>query len=370
MSRAGETGEAPAGLAMPAAAAQAFGVIDGGLAAELVAMGGETDEATAARRAQQDVDLKASRRAMKQAKKSGLPIMSLTSTAFGLVAPGLPVPDGVPPNFALKQAAYLEFTGRRPTSGLKRLGNMKGEGAYRAYYEDLAGPDRGLWLGFFDHPGNSEQAEHTCGILGTLATVLRQRGTFDVCRDVLDMEAQVLQRYEASCAPEGQNPAQMECKDHLRYKYELIRFNLCSQTRRLDECAELFFSLAGHELKYDYSFDAQHFLFMVAAVLKKRPTAKTLRSLSHAEVRNMLTECIAFEGGVDVGLETAVTSQRVALRACAACGQEEAALGTYSKCSGCKQVHYCSKACQKGHWQAHKAACKAAKRAACKEARK
>ena len=99
----------------------------------------------------------------------------MSFTAFGMVAPGMALPDGVPPNFALKQAAHLEFTGKVGVSGMSsRLGNMKGEAAYRAYYEDLVGSDRALWLRFFDHPGNFEQAEHTCGILGTLASICAQ----------------------------------------------------------------------------------------------------------------------------------------------------------------------------------------------------
>ena len=44
----------------------------------------------------------------------------------------------------------------------------------------------------------------------------------------------MLARYEAACPSEG-----TECKDNLRYKYELIRFNLYSQTGRLDGSAKL-----------------------------------------------------------------------------------------------------------------------------------
>jgi hypothetical protein len=32
--------------------------------------------------------------------------------------------------------------------------------------------------------------------------------------------------------------------------------------------------------------------------------------------------------------------------------------GGRNKCSACKSVEYCSRACQKLHWAAHKAACK------------
>ena len=70
-------------------------------------------------------------------------------------------------------------------------------------------------------------------------------------------------------------------------------------------------TLAGHELKYQYSFVNQNFLFMVAAVLKKKPNAATLRTLPLADVQKMLTQVIAFEGGVDKGVDTEKTSQSI-----------------------------------------------------------
>ena len=39
---------------------------------------------------------------------------------------------------------------------------------------------------------------------------------------------------------------------------------------------------------------------------------------------------------------------------CDACGQP-----AFLQCTGCKLVHYCNVICQKGHWKAHRAACKA-----------
>lgn len=45
----------------------------------------------------------------------------------------------------------------------------------------------------------------------------------------------------------------------------------------------------------------------------------------------------------------------VAASLCAACGKDLAA----SLCSRCKAVRYCGPECQRAHWRAHKAACKA-----------
>ena len=47
-------------------------------------------------------------------------------------------------------------------------------------------------------------------------------------------------------------------------------------------------------------------------------------------------------------------------KACAACGVTPPPGGRLLACSGCKSVRYCDAKCQKAHWKAHKAACKAA----------
>ena len=110
-------------------------------------------------------------------------------------------------------------------------GNFKGEGKYRAYYDDIVASKQ-LWMAFFDVRANYVHAEHTCGILvrllslnncitnslcslaqvasfllphsrdspskGTLATLYRQRGSLNDCEAVLDVELEVLTRYQHS----------------------------------------------------------------------------------------------------------------------------------------------------------------------------
>ncbi|KAK5685268.1 hypothetical protein LTS10_003346 [Elasticomyces elasticus] len=44
--------------------------------------------------------------------------------------------------------------------------------------------------------------------------------------------------------------------------------------------------------------------------------------------------------------------------ACAACSKDAEDSQTHQLCARCKQVSYCSKACQAGHWDAHKGSCK------------
>jgi hypothetical protein len=50
-------------------------------------------------------------------------------------------------------------------------GDMKGEGKYRAFYDDIVA-NKQIWMDFFDLRGNALQAEHTCAIL--VRMLLRQ----------------------------------------------------------------------------------------------------------------------------------------------------------------------------------------------------
>jgi hypothetical protein len=73
----------------------------------------------------------------------------------------------------------------------------------------------------------------------------------------------------------------------------------------------------------------------------------------------------AAAGGSAPGMESAAAAAGGAASSsvCAGCGMEASGGSGGAKlrrCGGCRAVHYCSPACQKAHWQAHRAACKAA----------
>ena len=165
------------------------------------------------------------------------PVLHVSGTAFGMVGPGLPLPAGVPANFALKQVATTAFFEGRSRSG-KSLGNLKHERLYREFFDDLAA-DRAAWLPFLEHEENHQHAENTCGILGTLATIYRQRGALYDCEAVLDMEQEVLARYER-VSVRAADPTQVRCCEALAYKYRVIRYNLCLQRQRFPQCVELY----------------------------------------------------------------------------------------------------------------------------------
>ncbi|KAJ1471750.1 hypothetical protein T484DRAFT_1976931 [Baffinella frigidus] len=304
-----------------------------------------------ARDAERKAQCMATKKAIRAAKKSGAPVFSMSSTAFGFVAPGMPIPAGVPPNYGLKQAAILEIHSGSSSAGGR--GNMRGEQAYRAYYDDLEA-NREQWLAFFDMHQHYGDAEQTCGILGTLATIYRQRGVLDMCEKVLDMEDEVLRRYQRSSAVEG--PGAVRCYDELNYKYQVIRYNIHLQKKRYSLCGTLFRNLARYEIKYKKNRDDQNYLFMLTLVLNKRQTAAVLDSLTDAEVEKIVLAPLALPGSENLHV-TDQARRNVALQTCACCGKMEQAIATFFKCSKCMCTYYCGAECQKQDWKAHKKLC-------------
>ena len=63
----------------------------------------------------------------------------------------------------------------------------------------------------------------------------------------------------------------------------MIRYNLYNQTGRMDLAAETFRDLAAHEIRNDYSFEAQNYAYLIPSVLGMEPTMATLDSLSSAQ---------------------------------------------------------------------------------------
>jgi len=288
--------------------------------------------------------------------KSGAPILCVSPTAFGIVAPGLPMPDGVPDNFALKQQAAVELQ-KGPPSRPDQRGNMKGEKYYKEFYDDIV-VDHTKWMAFFDAHGNVTHAEHTCGILGTLATIYRQREWLAECEMVLDMQCEVMTRYRSHCR--GGPIEQTRCCDKLVFMSNIIRYNLYFQTQRYDECMGICRDLLSFELRRNLTAHEQQWLFMVEVILKKKPTAKVLKSLTDTEIMKIVMAPLEHPKGVSpLAHEAAANRQRTILHPCSKCNRIEEAIDVFKKCQRCKAVYYCSKDCQKSDWKKHKKKCAA-----------
>lgn len=297
--------------------------------------------------------MNAQKKALRQAKKENIPIYCASMTSRGIVAPGMPVPDGVPANFGLKQAAVLDFH----SNGGRMNKQFLGEAKYRDYYDDLVSNEE-EWLEFFHHPLNTEHAEHTCGVLGTLATIYRQRGSYEQCGQVLEMEMKVMDIYKQLSSAPGISRAQIICCEGLEYKMNMIRFNLNMNLRQTEANIPLLRDLCAHEVKYDMSFDEQNYLFMIEHYFPRMPpTVSDVRELSSKKVMVVLERIASFSESEECQKSNDEEKKRTALLFCGHCNKQETALGEFKFCVRCSKVAYCNKACQKAAWKQHKKVC-------------
>lgn len=231
---------------------------------------------------------------------------------------------------------------------------MKGEAKYREYYDGIL-QEKDVWMNFFEHPGNMQHCEHTCGILGTLATTYRQRRDYESCGRVLDLEDELLELYGGHTRLEGVPDGARRCYAGLHYKCLMIRYNMNLALQQYDKNIPIFRRQVDYELRYNLGFEQQEYLFLTEAVLgKKNPTAKYLKRLSDANIMSMIMAPVKMAREQGIGSKE---KQRVALNTCGNCGMEEKALAQFPGCSVCKKTYYCGKECQKAHWKIHKNDC-------------
>mmetsp|Transcript_41214 Transcript_41214/g.44747 ORF Transcript_41214/g.44747 Transcript_41214/m.44747 type:complete len:391 (-) Transcript_41214:1203-2375(-) len=320
-----------------------------GVVEHLFAMGVDNEEDETTTQAAKRVS-----KSIKKAVKSGMPIMAISETAFGIVGPGFPLPTGVPRNFALKQEATMQLQRGCSSSG-KGLGNKRGEMMYRDYYDDICVHEQ-EWMDFFDPAENYIHAEHTCGILGTLATIYRQRGALKECEQVLDMEDKVLVRYGRHCEACSIRE-QINCYQGLKHKARIIRYNMCFQQERYEEdCIGIYRELLDYEFKRNLTFEEQEYLFMIPCMLHKKPTAKLLKKLTDNEIMKLVLAPLQLNNG-QIPSHMFSNQEEVRLKFCANCQVEERALRQHKACTRCKATFYCDRECQVGHWPEHKQSC-------------
>lgn len=107
------------------------------------------------------------------------------------------------------------------------------ERKYRDLHDDIE-KHKDVWFDkiFNIDSENPFHCERTVGILGTLCTILRQRGDLPGCMRVMPLYMEVLGRYKQQTEGPGRNnQAQIDCYNGLEYKANLIRINCGIQLR-------------------------------------------------------------------------------------------------------------------------------------------
>ena len=98
-------------------------------------------------------------------------------------------------SFDILCKAYIHFTAHA----------FKGEVFYEALFEDMKANDHD-WFLFFEDDNNHVWPERCVGMLGTLATIHRNRGNLEKVHEILALDERVLDRYSqivTGCAGES-----------------------------------------------------------------------------------------------------------------------------------------------------------------------
>mgnify|MGYP000104590341 CR=1 FL=1 len=292
-------------------------------------------------------DSSAHRKEVKQAMKRG--------TVDDLLTKHYPTPKGsdVPPNFFLKQEANLHYQ-KGPSKDNEKLGNLRGEQHYRAYYDDII-EHQEVWMNFFSKPENHNDLNHTVGILGTLAVVYRQRGSYSDCEKVLDLaEKELFPLFERN-AISSNDAIDLYTYRTFRCKHQHVRYNMYFEQKKYNENVKLYRDLMDYELTQNIPLDNQMYLKMVPISLNKKPSIHVVESLTDDEIMKMVLAPLTR----GIPKDFAEGKARVTLQTCENCSTtEESLTKQYKVCERCEIVYYCSRQCQKEHWKTHKKVCK------------
>lgn len=143
--------------------------------------------------------------------------------------------------------------------------------SYMELYEDMLAHED-FWLkDFFCNDDNVEKLSNCVGILGTLATMLRQEGDYAQCEAVLKLDRRVLDRYLEMV--KGRMTDRERGADVFEYKYNIILFNMLCKMRRDAEIVPSFRALCVYELRNGVDEENQHALFIASGL----PGVKKIR---------------------------------------------------------------------------------------------
>lgn len=288
-------------------------------------------------------------------------VLSECETAFGIVRPGEPLPDGVPSKFHLSEHAVVCFNSSNQISRV-----FKYERVYLEYFQEIVKNEE-EWMEFFlYHTFHYDRLEDTFDILLTLAKIWRYRGGsvfYKKCEEVLDLLVRFLRVYKASCdsmvaLPDSLNLNKNSIISHFESQqshYEFLRFELYIDTKQHD--------LAAYYLRKALEYDVsrtdpgEHKILPMLYTLGYNPTVESVQNQTDSEMKDMAM-LLGFLSRTTMTEARENEKRSVALMKCEACNEMEDAIGDFRTCSRCSCVYYCSSECQKNHYEIHKRSCK------------
>lgn len=246
------------------------------------------------------------------------------------------------------QQAYLRF------SCLARMSYNSGldfERYYRDLYEDIL-KYHDTWFDKLFHVDtlDSTPAEFTTGILGTLCTILRQRGDLEECSEVMKTYMAVLKRYQQMTEGCGIQ-AQVDCCEGLTFKANLIRLNLGAQIGDKKMTMTAFHDVVRYEKKEKAlgRYDVENSPDM-DGTLECFFGHSDYDSIDDDDIYRVLTF---------MNNDASKDGPQLKPRECGYwnCKNKEQMRGDFNLCSKCHKQAYCGRDCQVKDWKIHKLLC-------------
>eukprot|EP00037_Helgoeca_nana_P008270 m.73709 g.73709 ORF g.73709 m.73709 type:complete len:354 (-) comp18829_c0_seq3:2367-3428(-) len=156
------------------------------------------------------------RKARKSAQKAGTPMLYMPLFTVTPEVAAEYTRDELLERLMVLYAAHQEFAGHKDNTR-----NLRYERLYTELYHDFL-LHSGQWFGLFASDKNCVYAERCIGILGTLATIHRQRGAVSKAEEILELDEQVLDRY-VDMTSRSSDSAQHSCCRGLQYRFWLIK---------------------------------------------------------------------------------------------------------------------------------------------------
>lgn len=246
------------------------------------------------------------------------------------------------------QQAHLRF------SCLARMSYNSGldfERYYRDLYEDIL-KYHDIWFDKLFHVDTLDPtpAEFTTGILGTLCTILRQRGDLEECAEVMKTYMAVLKRYQQMTEGCGIK-AQVDCCEGLTFKANLIRLNLGAQIGDKAMTMTAFHDVVRYEKKEKAAgrYDVENSPDM-DGMLECFFGHSNYDSIDDDDIYRVLTF---------MSNDASKDGPQLKPRECGYwnCKNKEQMSGDFNLCSKCHKQPYCGKDCQVKDWKIHKLLC-------------
>ena len=275
-----------------------------------------------------------------------------------------------------ERVAYLEKAHgcilTKPIGAVK----MQYEREYLLLYHDMEQNESQWFDDILSNPYNLSLCDGIIVVLGTLASLKRNRDELQITGEILELDKKVIEIYDRRAHTTGLVHAFLSSDpqvivnncEGLKYKYHMIWVSYLPQLKASGVIIENyeskyvyhFRSCIKYEIERNMDFDTQLFSTMLYVKFKRAPNIDDLNRITDKELFDIIHYAeMKFTDVNDASrFYNEKLGRQAALRFCNQCRNQEKHRGEYKCCAKCKKAYYCSSECQVMAWKGgHKQEC-------------